>query len=123
MRVVGRLRNAAVLRRELRVDNSRIQQPLSGRGLVLHSAEGHCQSRVWSSGDKVRLRMVLTPEDVELLRQLKAAGECGCNIRRFNTRVALQRLARGGYVVARAGVELVNYRITKRGEDAIAEHD
>jgi len=60
--------------------------------------------------------MVLTPEDVELLKQLKAAGECGCNIRGFNTRVALQRLARGGYVVARAGVELVNYRITKRGE-------
>ena len=74
-------------------------------------------------GDKVRPRMVLTPEDVELLKQLKAAGECGCNIRGFNTRVALQRLARGGYVVARAGVELVNYRITKRGEDAIAEHD
>ena len=67
--------------------------------------------------------MILTPEDVELLKQLKAAGECGCNIRGFNTRVALQRLARGGYVVARAGVELVNYRITKRGEDAIAEHD
>ena len=67
--------------------------------------------------------MVLTPEDVELLKQLKAAGECGRNIGGFNTRVALQRLARGGYVVARAGVELVNYRITKRGEDAIAEHD
>ena len=65
--------------------------------------------------------MVLTPEDVELLKQLKAAGEHGRNIRGFNTRVALQRLARGGYVVARAGVELVNYRITKRGEDAIAE--
>ena len=74
-------------------------------------------------GDKVRPRMVLTPEDLELLKQLKAAGECGRNIRGFNTRVALQRLARGGYVVARAGVELVNYRITKRGEDAIAEHD
>jgi hypothetical protein len=60
---------------------------------------------------------------VELLKQLKAAGERGRNIRGFNTRVALQRLARGGYVVARAGVELVNYRITKRGEDAIAEND
>ena len=67
--------------------------------------------------------VVLTSEDLELLKQLKAAGERGRNIRGFNSRVALQRLAGGGYVILRAGVELINYRITKRGEDAIAEHD
>ena len=97
--------------------------PLSGLGLVLHGAEGHYQSRVESSGDEVRSKMVLTSEDLELLKQLKAAGERGRNIRGFNSRVALQRLAGCGYVILRAGVELINYRITKRGEDAIAEHD
>ena len=67
--------------------------------------------------------VVLTSEDLELLKQLKAAGGRGRNIRGFKTRLALQRLAGGGYVILRAGVELINYRITKRGEDAIAEHD
>src|SRR6516162_774996 len=94
---------------------SRIPQTRTRESARESPSESKCQ--IWST------RMVLTPEDLELLKQPKAAGECGCNIRGFNTRVALQRLARGGYVVARAGVELVNYRITKRGEDAIAEHD
>ena len=67
--------------------------------------------------------MVLTREDLELLKRLQAAGERGRTIPEFNTRITLQRLARGGYVIARAGLELVNYRITQRGKDAIIEHD
>ena len=63
--------------------------------------------------------MVLTREDLELLKRLQAAGERGRTIPEFNTRITLQRLARGGYVIARAGLELVNYRITQRGKDAI----
>jgi hypothetical protein len=54
---------------------------------------------------------------------LKAAGEHGRTIRAFNTRLVLDRLAKYGYVAARStGLELVQYRITKRGEDAILEH-
>ena len=68
-------------------------------------------------------KMVLTREDLELLKRLQAAGERGRTIPEFNTRITLQRLARGGYVIARAGLELVNYRITQRGKDAIIEHD
>jgi hypothetical protein len=67
--------------------------------------------------------MVLTREDLELLKRLQAAGERGRSIPEFDTRIALQRLARGGYVVARTGLELVNYRITQRGKDAIIEND
>jgi hypothetical protein len=70
-----------------------------------------------------RKQMVLTREDLELLKRLKAADERGRTISEFNTRIALQRLARGGYVVARAGPELVNYRITQRGKDAVIEYD
>ena len=58
------------------------------------------------------------------MKQLKAAGERGRIIHAFNTRVALQRLAKGGYVFARSGDDgLVNYRIAKRGADAIAENE
>jgi hypothetical protein len=66
--------------------------------------------------------MVLTREDLNLLKQLKAAGERG---RTTEALEVLRRLARGGYVVGRAasGGALVNYRITQRGEDAIIEHD
>jgi hypothetical protein len=68
--------------------------------------------------------VVLTPEDIKLLKELKAAGERGRTVHAFNTRLALQRLAKGGYVIARIGDDgLVNYRIAKRGADAIAEHD
>ena len=38
--------------------------------------------------------MVLTREDLELLKRLQAAGERGRTIPEFNTRIALQRLAR-----------------------------
>jgi hypothetical protein len=68
--------------------------------------------------------VVLTRADLDLLKQLNASGERGRAIQGFNTRVALQRLAKGGYVIARVGGhELINYRITQRGKDAIAEHD
>jgi hypothetical protein len=59
-----------------------------------------------------------------LLKQLKAAGERGRAIQASHIRVALDRLARGGFVVGRPmGGELVNYRITQRGQDALVEHD
>jgi hypothetical protein len=68
--------------------------------------------------------VVLTPEDIKLLKELKAAGERGRTIHAFNTRIALQRLAKGGYVIARTGHDgLANYRIAKRGADAIVERD
>lgn len=68
--------------------------------------------------------MVLTREDLDLLKQLKAAGERGRTIRAFDIRVVLNRLAKGGFVYAQATcLELVNYRIAKRGKDAIEEHD
>jgi hypothetical protein len=63
--------------------------------------------------------MNLTLEDVALLKQLKAAGESGRTIRAYNMRLALDRLAKSGYVVAR----LIHYRITGRGQEALAEHD
>ena len=58
----------------------------------------------------------LTMEDVALLKQLKAAGDVGRTIRADNMRLALDHLAKGGYVVARpTGLDLVYYRITQRG--------
>ena len=68
--------------------------------------------------------MVLTQGDLELLKQLRAAGERGRTIRAYSTRLVLDRLAKGGYVVARpTGLDLVQYRITQRGQDAIEEHN
>ncbi len=68
--------------------------------------------------------MVLTRGDLDLLRQLKAAGGRGRTVRAFDIRVTLDRLAKGGFVYAQAtGLEMVNYRIAKRGKDAIEEHD
>ena len=68
--------------------------------------------------------VVLTPEDIKLLKELKGAGEHGRTIHAFNARVVFQRLAKGGYVFARTGDDgLVNYRIAKRGADAIAENE
>jgi len=66
--------------------------------------------------------MVLTREDLNLLKRLRASGARGRTIQALET---LERLGRGGYVVGRAasGGALVNYRITQRGEDAILEHD
>ena len=68
--------------------------------------------------------MVLTRGDLELLKQLKAAGDLGRNVGGSSSRVTLDRLARGGFVVARLlGTDSVQYRITQRGRDAIVEHD
>ena len=68
--------------------------------------------------------MVLTQGDLELLKQLGAAGGRGRNVRELNIRVSLDRLVKGGYLVGRPiGRDFVQYRITQRGEDAIVEHD
>jgi hypothetical protein len=69
-------------------------------------------------------KMTLAQADLELLKQLKAAGDRGRNVRDMKTRVSLDRLVKGGYLVARpAEVESVQYRITQRGKDAIVEHE
>ena len=68
--------------------------------------------------------MVLTLGDLEFLKQLRGAGARGRNVRELNIRVTLDRLVKGGYLLGRAiGRDSVQYRITQRGEDAIAEHD
>ena len=68
--------------------------------------------------------MVLTLRDLELLKQLRAAGGLGRNVRELNIRVTLDRLAKGGYLLGRPiGRDSVQYRITQRGEDALVEHD
>jgi DNA-binding transcriptional regulator PaaX len=67
--------------------------------------------------------MILAREDLELLKQLKAAGERGRNVRELNIRVTLDRLVKGGYLVGRPiDRDSVQYRITQRGQDAIVEH-
>jgi hypothetical protein len=61
--------------------------------------------------------MNLTIEDVALLKQLRAAGDVGRTVRAYNTRLVLDRLAKGGYVVGRPiGLDLVHYRITGRAK-------
>ena len=45
--------------------------------------------------------MVLTLGDLELLKQLRAAGGRGRNVRELNIRVTLDRLVKGGYLVGR----------------------
>jgi hypothetical protein len=68
--------------------------------------------------------MILSPQDLHLLKELKAAGERGRTIQASHIRVVLDRLAKGGFVVARpTGLELVNYRITQRVQDVLVEHD
>ena len=70
------------------------------------------------------IRMTLSPQDLHLLKELKAAGERGRAIQAPHIRVVLDRLARGGFVVGRPmGGELVNYRITQRGQIVLVEHD
>jgi hypothetical protein len=67
--------------------------------------------------------MILTKVDLELLKQLRAAGDRGRNVRELKTRVSLDRLVKGCYLVARpAEVASINYRITQRGKDAIVEY-
>jgi DNA-binding transcriptional regulator PaaX len=68
--------------------------------------------------------MVLTLGDLDILKQLRGAGASGRNVRELNIRVTLDRLVKGGYLVGRPVDQYsVQYRITQRGEDAIAEHD
>jgi len=68
--------------------------------------------------------MILAREDVELLKQLKAAGERGRDVSELNIRVTLDRLVKGGYLVGRPiDRNSIRYRITQRGQDAIVEHD
>jgi DNA-binding PadR family transcriptional regulator len=65
--------------------------------------------------------MVLTLRDLELLKQLRAAGGRRRDVRELNI---LDRLVKGGYLVGRPiGRDSVQYRITQRGQDAIVEHD
>jgi hypothetical protein len=62
--------------------------------------------------------------DLELLKQLKAAGDRGRNVGDLSIRGSLNRLAKGGYLVAHPiDSNSVHYRITSRGQDAIIEHD
>jgi hypothetical protein len=68
--------------------------------------------------------MVLTLGDLDILKQLRGAGASGRNVRELNIRVTLDRLVKGGYLVGRPVDQYsVQYRITQRGQDAIAEHD
>ena len=68
--------------------------------------------------------MVLTLCDLELLKQLRAAGGLGRNVRELNIRAILDWLVKGGYLV---GLPIdrysVQYWITQRGQDAIVDHE
>jgi hypothetical protein len=67
--------------------------------------------------------MILTQEDLEFLKQLGGAGERGRTIRARDAGAALLRLVKAGYVIDRTtGRNLTEYRITRRGDDALAEH-
>jgi hypothetical protein len=65
---------------------------------------------------------ILMENELDLLKQLKGAGERGRTIRTFDTRLRLDRLVKAGYVASQAtGLELVHYRITKHGESALSD--
>jgi DNA-binding transcriptional regulator PaaX len=67
--------------------------------------------------------MVLTLGDLKFLKELKAAGDLGRNVRELNVRVILDRLVKGGYLVGRPVDRYsVQYRITQRGQDRILPH-
>jgi hypothetical protein len=67
--------------------------------------------------------MILTQEDLEFLKQLSGAGERGRTIRTRDIGAALLRLVKGGYVIDRTtGLNSIQYRITRRGDDTLAEH-
>jgi hypothetical protein len=51
--------------------------------------------------------MVLARADLEILKQLMGAGERGHNVSELGSRITLDRLAKGGFVVA---VRLVSSR-------------
>ena len=66
--------------------------------------------------------MVLTHEEMEFLKQLKAAGEHGRMVSTLNTPRALKRLVQAGYVAdADVSLDVVRFRITKRGEYALSD--
>jgi DNA-binding transcriptional regulator PaaX len=68
--------------------------------------------------------MVLTLSDLKFLKETKAAGDLGRDVRELTIRVTLDRLVKGGYLVGRpTDRHSVQYRITQRGRDAIVEHD
>jgi hypothetical protein len=66
--------------------------------------------------------IILGPADIGLLKELKAASERGRTIRTFSTRLVLNRLAKNGYVARSTGLELIHYRIPRRGQDVIRDH-
>ena len=67
-------------------------------------------------------KMILVEYELDLLKQLKGAGERGRTIRTFDTRIRLDRLVKAGYVASQAtGLDLVHYRITKHGESALSD--
>ena len=63
----------------------------------------------------------LTEDEIDLLKQLKAAGERGRTRRTLNSDAALARLFKEGYVTAqKANLDLIRfYRITRSGEEAL----
>ena len=68
--------------------------------------------------------MILTGQDLDFLKQLRAAGERGRTVQTSSIRVALDRLAKGGFVVARpTGLDLStadrvwDRRISRRNVD------
>jgi hypothetical protein len=64
--------------------------------------------------------MVLTLGDLELLKQLRAAGGLGHNVRELNIRVTLDRLVKGGHVVGRPmDRHSVQYRMALVGPSLI----
>ena len=46
--------------------------------------------------------MILMEDELDLLKQLKGAGERGRTIRTFDTRLGLDRLVKAGYVASQA---------------------
>jgi hypothetical protein len=68
--------------------------------------------------------MPLTSKDLQLLKQLQAAGGLGRDVRQTDTLALLDRLAKSQYVTSRpVGLGTVRYWITSRGKDAITECD
>ena len=67
-------------------------------------------------------KMILMENELDLLKQLKGAGERGRTIRTFDTRLRLERLVKAGYVASQAtGLDVVHYRMTKHGESALSD--
>jgi predicted transcriptional regulator len=62
----------------------------------------------------------VTQEELEILKLLKIAGKRGCTVRAFLASAALKRLVKDGYVVdQQTALDLVHYRITRRGEEVL----